>query len=122
MSHLYKDPYTWQQAFSNITTDTAAGDPPQFSQFPGGKDKAALLIDYEVTLSDPAGTLTLVVYLYNEMRNAYQEWYIVALQEGKHRLKVDIHGSPGGLKVKDVSNATLNWLDWTVVNRETGGN
>lgn len=122
MAHLYKDQYTWFQGFNNVSSSTGAGDPPQATQFPGGRNKSALLIDYELTLSNAAGTTTLVVYLYNEKRNTYQEWYVTPLQEGNHRIKIDIHGSPGGLKVKDVSQATLDWLDWTIVDRETGGN
>lgn len=117
-----QDPYTWNEGFVNVGADSSAGDPPQATQFPGGRDKATLIIDYEVELSDPAGTITLAVQLYNKKRDTYQDWYTTALQEGNHTIKVDIIGRPGGLKIKDVVNATLNWLDWTIADRATAGN
>jgi len=125
MSNLHRDFYTWQEAFTNTTTDSAAGDPPQLSQFPGGRDKAAILIDYQFTPDEtPVGTpaVTIVVQLYNETKDTYQDWYITSLQEGNHRLKVDTHGSPGGIKLKDFNEATIDWLVWTMVDRATGGN
>jgi len=122
MSNLWKDPYTWQEAYSDVDADPAS--PSQSSQFPGGRDNAAILIDYQLTfdVGAVAPAASIVVELYNGTKDTYQEFYTESLEEGNHRLKIDTHGSPGQIRLKDISEVTVDWLLWTMVDRATGGN
>lgn len=120
------DLYDWKQAFSNTTSNSSTNaDPPELTHFAGGQRKAGLLVDYQLSLTDTNNavyTATLEVYLYNRTTNTYQYWKSIALSTGNNRIKIDTHGSPGGFKLANMSNATLDWLVFDHVNRETGGN
>lgn len=123
MSNQWKDPYTWQEAYADVTEDPET--PAEASEFPGGRRNAAVGIDYELTFDEsPSGTpgATILVQLYNEKRDTYQDWYETSLSEGNRSLKVDTFGRPGRIVLKNISECTINWLDWTMLNRETGGN
>jgi hypothetical protein len=112
MPNLYQDPYTWQEAFTNISANSPSPDQPiQGAQFAGGNNVAALLIDYYLTLSNSNGTMSLLVKLYNKSKDTYQTWRII-----------DIHGRCGGLIIADTLNANLDWLLFSHVDRQTGGN
>lgn len=123
MTVMITDPIkSWQLCFEGQELDSASGDPPDPAQFQGGIRRCVLEIDY--SLSDNAGTASadLVIHFYNERAATFTEGITVALERGKHNIKLDIKGRSGGLRVVNLVDATIDWLYFVVLPRETAGN
>jgi hypothetical protein len=124
MSVRITDPLqgSWEQAFKDATSNSAAGDPPLLAQFQGGKRKAVLEIDYSLSSTGASTAASLLIQFYNSNESAFTDGITIPLELGKHNLKLDIKGRSGGMKLVDMNNARIDWLDFVILDRETGGN
>lgn len=123
MSVKITDPIkNWQQAFVAKINDSAGGDPADLAQFQGGIRKATLEIDYKMSDRGGSASANLLIQFYNSEASEFTDGITVPLEEGKHNIKLDIKGRSGGLKLVNVTTATIDWLYFTILDRETGGN
>lgn len=112
----------WQLAFENASSNSSAGDPTQLAQFQGGVRKSTLEIDYKMSDNGGSAAGKLLIQFYNAEAGTFTDGVETTLEEGQHNIKLDIKGRSGGLKLTNLSNATIDWLYFVVLDRETAGN
>ena len=121
--HRYPDPYEWQLVFPvDQDSDSAAGDPPKDSQLKAGYGKGTLIIDYKATADGAAPAGSLLLQFWNGKAAAYTDGISTPIQTGSHRIKLDVHGSPIGLKLANLTDIIVNWVYAVIDSRESTGN